>query len=37
MQCNGHLRTKPRLRRKAKENEPRLVRGILRATIFRGG
>jgi len=37
MQCNGHLRMKPLRRRKAKENEPRPVRGILRAKRFRGG
>jgi len=37
MQWNGHLRTKLPRRRKAKDNEPRPVRGIVREIRFRGG
>ena len=34
MQWNGHLRTKLPWRRKAKENEPRPIRGIVREMWF---
>jgi hypothetical protein len=37
MQCNGHLRTKLRRRRKAKDNEPRPVRDIVGEIWFDAG
>jgi hypothetical protein len=36
MQCNGHLRMKLPRRRKANDNEPRPVRGIV-TEMVRGG